>query len=113
MQKYRHLHPFPLLAYEVTLACTDPQTGMLDFQYMYSQIHTLYKEGIIDDKTFTEYTGLGWQDNMKFKFFVPTVSEWEKMANTTMQIVAKKGGRDVYAKDILVYILTHKHMKGE
>ncbi len=108
MKNSSHLHPFPIVAYDITLSCMDKDTGILNFKYMYDEIYKLYESGLIDDDLLEEFNHLGWQNNMKFEFLVPTFNEWESMINTHLKLYSKDYGDDIYADNFPVYIITKK-----
>lgn len=95
---------FPRLIYDIALACADPETRILKFRKMYDSLAELHQLGIIDDATYQPFTELGWQDNMKFEFYIPLVSEWEGDLKRSLTLVRKEYGTDVYSPNFPVYI---------
>lgn len=99
-------HPFPYLIYDIALSCMDLQTGILDFHHMYDSISELNRKGIVNNQLLAEFSGLGWQNNMKFEFYIPTIVQWETMVMAEMQIFKKEFGSDIYSQDFPIYIIT-------
>lgn len=101
-------NPFSELDFDVSLACMDLETGFLDFRKAYEDIKSLYDTGVIDVELFESFSHLGWQDEMKFRFNIPTISMWEMMALRNFNILSKEYGNDVYSANFPVYIMVAK-----
>jgi ubiquinone/menaquinone biosynthesis C-methylase UbiE len=101
-----NFHPFPLLIYDITLSCMDKDSGILNFSHQYNEIYKLYKSGLIDKNLLDTFSNLGWESNMKFEFYIPTVTEWEEMIKMHLKIYGKEYGEDVYSANFPIYIIT-------
>jgi SAM-dependent methyltransferase len=106
-EHFSHIPLFPFLIYEIAIRCMDPETGILIFSHMYNEILKVHKKGIIDDSMLEVFNNLGWQKNMKFGFFIPTVSEWENMVREKFKIVNREKSNDIYSNDFFVYVLSN------
>jgi SAM-dependent methyltransferase len=100
------LNPFSALDYELSIASMDTSTGLLDFKILYNTIYEVYRKGAIDYRLMDAFSRLGWQDKMRFKFNIPTFSQWEEMLSGNLVVHAKEFGRDVYSPDFPIYILS-------
>lgn len=108
-----NLHPFPAMIYDIALCCMDHNTGILNFKHMYNEISKLHKSGLIDNDLFDKFNHLGWQKNMKFEFWIPTITEWEKMVNKYLRIYGKEYSENIYSDNFPIYIITTKEKRGD
>ena len=66
----------------------------------------LYKKGIIGESVLQEFSNLGWQSNMKFEFYIPTISQLDKtIERAGLHIHSKEYGVDVYSPNFPIYII--------
>ena len=68
--------PFPELIYELAMACTDNEKGILSFERMFNEIERAWQHGQVTDDQLIRFSEFGWGSKMKFDFLIPTESEW-------------------------------------
>ena len=100
-------HSFPLLIYDITLSCMDYDANILNFYSMYQSICKLHIAGVINDSLFDQFSSLGWQNNMKFEFYIPTINKWESMIKQeeNLKLSCVEYGLDPYSRDFPIYII--------
>lgn len=98
-----YYHPYSFLVFDLTMYCID-KNNMLDFKVMYDELIKLKKENLITDETMSHFEGIGWDTEMKFKFHVPKVEDYEDLINKYMNIKNVEYGIDVYSKNFPLYI---------
>lgn len=100
-------HPYSALVFDLTMYCLD-ENNLLDFQIQYNELMKLYKEGILKEETFVFFENVGWESEMKFKFYVPSCDTYECLVKKYMKIISVEYGNDVYSKNFPLYIITKK-----
>jgi SAM-dependent methyltransferase len=98
-------HPYAALIYDIAVACVDRRTGELRFAEMYERLRDLVDQGLMERELFRLFENLGWQNNMKFSFYMPTFGEWQEMAAKVFDRVVQEKGNDVYSPDFPIYVL--------
>jgi hypothetical protein len=100
----RYEDPFPINAFELTLSCTDKSNYMLHFSSMFNAIRSAFERGIISEKTFSRYTQLGWENEMKFDFYVMPLTLWEKEIMTNFSIIERSIGPYKWSINMPYYV---------
>jgi hypothetical protein len=100
--------PFSALIYDIALFCMDKNNGILNFKDMHQKIYQLFRLKLIDESLFEKFNNLGWQKNMKFEFWIPTITEWENEVKKYLKIDNKEYSNDIYAGNFPIYVLKIK-----
>lgn len=98
-------HPFTSIIYDVVMSCMDTKKEILDFKLMYSEFHKLKKNDIFKKEIFSFFDTLGWKEDIKFNFYIPTFKKWEHMIVNHFNGYKKEYGEDIYSSDIPIYII--------
>jgi hypothetical protein len=78
--------PFPLIAYELVMACMDHETGVLRFAEMLSAIEAQWAQGLVSGAHMERFREFGWDGEMKIEFSVPTLDQWRQLIATSFQV---------------------------
>lgn len=97
---------FSKYIYPIAISCVDKERRVLSFLKMYQNIKELHSKGIIDDRVFEVFSHLGWQDNMKFGFYMPRESEWEDLVLSVFNKLEKRKSSDIYSNFFDVYFIS-------
>jgi len=100
-------HPYSSLVFGLTMYCID-ENNMLSFDVQYQELLKLYESKILKEETFAFFNDVGWNEEMKFKFYCPFIENYEKLVNKYLKIVSVEYGLDIYSKDFPLYIITQK-----
>lgn len=96
--------PFPVLAYDLTMACTSPDNYILDFRDMHAAVARHVATGDASSTTLARYSDLGWGEEMKFAFYVMPVAAWEQMCARHFVSVRRELGPYTWSTDFPYYI---------
>lgn len=80
--------PFPLVAHDLTLACTDRATGVLHFEKMFRDLEECWMSGHLSDLHMERFREFGWDTAMKVEFSVPTLKAWRSSFSAFFEEVA-------------------------
>ncbi|MBR3837767.1 MAG: hypothetical protein IKJ74_06440 [Clostridia bacterium] len=103
-------HPYSALSFYLTMHSLD-KNNLLSFQDQYNLLISLHREGLITSETLKHFKGVGWDSEMKFKFHVPNISDYEKLLNKYLKIHCVEYGEDVYSNNFPLYIVTKQNSK--
>lgn len=103
-------HPYSYLTFFLTMACVD-DNNMLDFQKQFTLLCELNKRGFIKNETLKYFENVGWDNHMKFKFYVPTLEHYETLLKKHFTIAQIEYGLDIYSKYFPLHIATKKDCK--
>jgi SAM-dependent methyltransferase len=96
--------PFSILAYELTIHATDPESGMIDFARMYAVVEAAHRRGDISERTFARYRQFGWHQGATLAFHVMPMSAWETLLAKWFPTWRKHFGPYVWSRDVPVYV---------
>lgn len=99
-------NPLAYCAFDLTLYCLNSQ-GIVSFEQLDTIIKQCYAQKIITQETYDFLSEVGIGD-MKFKFFVPYLEEYEKIVNKYFNIKEKCFTDDTGAENFPIYILEKK-----
>lgn len=100
-------HPYSFLSFDLTMYSIDDD-NMLSFEKQYNELKKLNEQGFLFNDTMAYFEDIGWDKEMKFKFHVPKVEEYEKLINKYLNIFDIEYGNDVYSHNFPLYIITKK-----
>ncbi|EGU60139.1 hypothetical protein VINI7043_00327 [Vibrio nigripulchritudo ATCC 27043] len=104
--QYRlHGNVFSRYIFDIAMHCLNVEENTLSFSYMHQEIYRLYKLKLIDEDVFNLFDKLGWQDNMKFSFFMPSSKLWEDKLLSIFSDYQKAKSQDVYSDNFNVYTI--------
>lgn len=106
-----HIHPYTFINHQLGLYCLDKETRSIDFGKMYNELEILYNENYIDNTLFSFFKNVGWNTEMKFKFFAPSQSEFVTYVNRTLQFIKFVHTSDVYTNVFPIYVIRKKKME--
>ena len=96
-------NPFTYMIYDLVVLFSRNQ--MIDFKKIYNCLKQLNNKGSVSKQTLDYFSGIMELGEINCKFYIPTVEEYEKIAKKYLNIKNIKYGKDVYAKDIPLYIM--------
>lgn len=102
---YSQFHPYSCLAFDLTMYCID-ENNLLDFNYQYNALKQTYEDGYLKKETFDYFKDVGWDNDMKFKFHVPTATYYLSLIKKYMYVYTIEYGEDVYSPNFPLYIIT-------
>jgi cyclopropane fatty-acyl-phospholipid synthase-like methyltransferase len=97
--------PFPDLIYELAMACTDHDKGILSFERMFNEIERAWQQGRITDDQLNRFTEFGWGSKMKFDFLIPTKSEWSNQFLRFFDLEVLHRDEDSFLSSFPLYVL--------
>lgn len=103
-------HPYSSFAFDLTMYCVD-ENNMLDFSKQFNELVKLKNNGLLKEETFNYFVGVGWDSEMKFKFYVPKVSYYEERIRAYLKIINIEYASEVYSKNFPLHIVTTKNSK--
>lgn len=96
-------HPYSAFAYNLTIYVL--KENLLVFKDMYNILEKLNKECILEDKTFEKFKNIGWDNEMKFSFYVPFKDDFEKLIQKYLKIENIEYANEIYSKYFPLYII--------
>ena len=100
------MNPVAYCCFDLTCACLDNENHA-NFSLIDKLIRDAYKEQIITQDTYDLLINVGL-DKMNFKFYVPTIEEYESIIIKYFDIVEKTYTNDIKSEDFPIYILRKK-----
>lgn len=100
-------HPYSALAFDLTMFSID-NNNMLSFKTQYEELAKLRNEGLIKEETMQYFENIGWDNEMKFQFYVPNADEYEKLVLKYLKIFCVEYGNEIYSNKFPLYIITNK-----
>jgi len=101
--KYSNNHPYSYFAFYLTMNCLDKE-NLLDFKKQYDLLLSLHDQGLIKTETLKYFKNVGWDSQMKFKFYVPSQELYESLLSQFFKIQSIEYGQDIYSKYFPLYI---------
>lgn len=83
------------------------KSGFVSFDSIYNDIEKAYKNGLARPEEYEKLSSLGLE-NMNYKFYIPTVSEYEKAVKKYFEIESILYTKDIGAQNFPIYILRKK-----
>lgn len=99
-----HIHPYTFINHHLGLYCLDKTSFLIDFSKMYQELSDLHRIGYIGDELFSFFTNIGWNTEMKFKFFSPSQEFFQRKVNEHLSFVAFEHTMDIYTNVFPIYI---------
>ncbi len=105
-QLHRYLHPYTYINHQLALYCLDRDDYTLDFSVMFNELKKLYDSGNIDNNIFSFFTDIGWNSEMKFKFFSPSQKVFINYVNKELKFIGFEHSEDCYTNVFPIYVIT-------
>lgn len=102
------IHPYTYINHQLGLYCLDKRNYLIDFSRMYSELKELYDSNYIDTELFSFFQNVGWDTEMKFKFFAPSKQFFIEQVNEVLQFIEFVHTTDVYTNVFPIYIIKKK-----
>lgn len=99
-------NPLAYCGFDLTCACLD-DNNYVEFSLLDNLIKDAYNEKIITQETYDFLSNIGLE-KMNYKFYVPTIEEYESIVLKYFDIVQKTYTNDVGAENFPIYILKKK-----
>lgn len=96
-------HPYSYFSFYLTMESI--KGNVLDFKDQYDNLIDLYNNGFMSQETLKHFENVGWDSEMKFKFYVPSVETFESLILKYMDIIDVKFGKDIYSPNFPLYII--------
>ncbi len=100
------IHPYTFINHQLGYYCLDKEKNEIDFSRMYNEMYVLYESGIIDRNLFSYFQNIGWDTEMKFKFFAPSKSQFEKRVMKFFPYVSFIHTEDIYSCLFPIFIIS-------
>ena len=97
--------PFPLLAYDLTVAAMDDKTFFMTFNKMHELVKNAHEQGRLSDKTMERYKEFGWEGDA-FAFYVMPIPEWERLLGGYFAKYTVYFGPYPWSSDFPIYVAT-------
>lgn len=101
-------HPYSALSFDLTMYSID-ENNLLSFKRQYNELVKLKTKGLIKDETMSYFENIGWDNEMKFQFYVPSIEEYEKLVKKYLKIFCVDYSNEIYADKFPLYIITNKN----
>lgn len=101
---YSQYHPYSCLAFDLTMYCIN-SNHLLDFNYQYNVLKQTYEDGYLKKETFDYFKDVGWDNDMKFKFHVPSTSYFLSLLDPFLNVYTIEYGNDIYSPNFPLYII--------
>lgn len=101
-------HPYSALSFDLTMYSID-ENNILSFKKQYNELEKLKNKGLIKNETMLYFENIGWDKEMKFQFYVPSIEEYEKLVKQYLKIFCVEYGNDIYSDKFPLYIITNKN----
>lgn len=102
------IHPYTYINSQLGLFCLDRENYLIDFQKMYNELEKLNVKGELSDELFSYFKDIGWNTEMKFKFFSPSKSFFVKSVNKELHFVRYEYTDEIYTNVFPIYIIELK-----
>ncbi len=99
------IHPYTYINHQLGLYCLDKEKYVIDFQQMYKELEMLYKSNYIDEDLFSFFQNVGWNTEMKFKFFAPSMKFFVEQVNKVLHFIEFVHTDDMYTNVFPIYII--------
>lgn len=106
VREYYNGHPYhPYSAFTYNLAIYVLKDNTLVFKEMYDILERLNQNGILEDATFDKFKNIGWNNEMKFLFYIPFKEEFENLVQKHLKIDSIEYANEIYSKHFPLYII--------
>lgn len=95
--------PFPLLAYDLTVAAMDKKTHVMRFNKMHELLECARAKGLLSERTLSRYEEFGWAKEDS-GFFVMPAPEWERLLGRYFTKYQVLFGPYSWSRDYPVYL---------
>jgi hypothetical protein len=99
-------HPYSALAFGLTMFAME--NNVLSFNKQYKELVKLKDEELLSVETMAYFEGVGWENDMKFSFFVPKISDYVSLLKKHLNIIKTEYSQEIYAEDFPLYIVANK-----
>lgn len=100
------IHPYTFINHRLGLYCMNRNNNTLDFSVMYNELKRLFENGDIDETVFSFFTDVGWNTEMKFRFFSPTQRQFINCVNKELKFIKFEHSKDCYTNVFPIYVIT-------
>ena len=108
----QYIHPYTFINHQLGLYCLDRENFSIDFGEMYQELESLYTSGYISKELFSYFQDVGWNTEMKFRFFAPSKHFFIQQVNNVLKFVEFVYTSDVFTNVFPIYIIKQKDMEG-
>lgn len=110
-----HIHPYTFINHQLGLYCLDKKKYSIDFGRMYQELKRLFDDGYIDKELFSNFQNVGWNTEMKFKFFAPSEQFFVQNVNDVLRLVKFEHTEDIYTNVFPIFIIKKRlnHQNGD
>ena len=98
------IHPYTYINHQMGLYCLDKENYLIDFGKMYNELVALRNIGYIGDELFSFFANVGWNTEMKFKFFSPSQELFRRKINEHLSFMTFEHTTDIYTNVFPIYI---------
>lgn len=105
------IHPYTFINHQLGLYCLDKVTFLVDFGKMYKELFDLHNNGYIGDELFSFFTDVGWNTEMKFKFFSPSQELFQRKVNEHLSFITFEHTSDMYTNVFPIYVAQKRKME--
>lgn len=102
------IHPYTYINHQIGLYCLDKKNYSIDFSQMYKELYNLREIGYIGDELFSFFTNVGWNTEMKFKFFSPSQDFFIRKVNKYLSFITFEHTTDIYTNVFPIYVAEKK-----
>lgn len=107
-RKSVRIHPYTFINHQLGLYCLDKSSYILNFSNMYNELFLLYITGELEGEIFEYFQNIGWDTEMKFKFFAPSQKIFIELVNQYLNFVKFEHTLDYYTKVFPIYIIKRR-----
>lgn len=98
------IHPYTFINHQLGLYCLDKKNYLIDFSQMYKELVDLRNIGYIGEDLFSFFTDVGWNTEMKFKFFSPSQELFKRKVNEHLSFITFEHTMDMYTNVFPIYV---------
>lgn len=103
-----HIHPYTFINHQLGFYCLDRSNYLIDFGKMFEELSSLYRSGYIDEYLYSFFTNVGWNTEMKFKFFSPSQELFAQEVNKHLELLRFEHTTDEYSELFPVYVIKRR-----
>lgn len=103
-RKKSYIHPYNIINHMMALYCVDREKMELDFSVMYNLLKELEKNNYLTSDIMSYFENIGWNTEMKFKFFSPSQVYFREKINQHLQFIKYEFTNDEFTHEFPVYI---------
>ena len=105
------IHPYTFINHQLGLYCLDKTSFLIDFNKMYQELFDLHRSGYIGDELFSFFKNVGWNTEMKFKFFSPCQEFFQQKVAEHLMFITFEHTVDIYTNVFPIYIAQKRKME--